>query len=400
MSLIVILLVFAVFVTWTIVWRKTVLPNVGATLSFSKSSIAYGESMELVVAVENPVMLPAPFVQCQVFLPEGLSSAQPSPDGMPVRSETDELGGSDRVNDPRQVLPDDRGRRLGLSFSLKPREHVDVRFTVYGAKRGRFRINDVSLTLSNGLSTDRQSITIMADIACTVHPRYDILDRARMQAMRLGTMSTARKLFATSLDWIDMRPYQMGDAMRDISWMMSAKRGELIVLERSLAISHEWILVLNVQMSEDQWYHTIPNVVERVYEAGMSLACTLLQDEASVSLYANSSWPKRTGRKDHRVWSVSGPAAPRIIHGIGHSLGELPLYPHVPFVNLLQELTATHLPPSHMIVITAMETKAIRSGLDKLTRQGHRVVPLFIPQEPDVLWSEQLQSMVKQVTVS
>jgi uncharacterized protein (DUF58 family) len=325
---------------------------VEADVRCSRVSLPYGAGAPLVVRVRNHSRLPAPFVRVRLDLPAGLSAVPPGPPG---------------DDDPAA------GRCLSVC-SLRGREEVEIQFAIYGHRRGRHRIQRVELTLFDGLTPRAHTAYQEIAAAVTIHPRpAPPSGRDRPDARRFGSVATRRKIVSSSLEWISMRPYQAGDALRDIAWTVSARRGELTVLERSLAVTPRILFVLNVQGSPDYWQPASP-LAESVISAAYGTALQILNEETNLRIVANAVW---YGRRRAREWSMldmTGPVTPTGRERMGHFLGSLSTHPEVPLSELLKRIRLASWPPGELILFSGYEDDVSRNELLRLERRGYRVV--------------------------
>ncbi|MHB1685143.1 MAG: DUF58 domain-containing protein [Bacilli bacterium] len=358
MSVFLIAILVSFLYVWRNLWRYFVLPGIRIDAAVTSPSIPYGTATQIDFTVQNSSRLPAPHVTCQLVLPPQMRLVPP----------TDAAANDEKAN------------RIAFTVGLKPRETVTVRFQLYGCKRGRAVIPIVHAELSDGLFT-RYHEELSTHLEMVVHPVHTQVARRREPPQRdLGPIAAPRKLYPSSLDWIDMRAYQPGDSIRDIAWMASARRQSLIVLERSMAVRSNIILIANAQTIREHWLGTIPETVEKVYEETMRLAIQFLQgDVGSVSVYSNAYSAPRSRRKRYRVARVTGGKTPRSILSLGHGIGRLPVYCLAPLSELLASTVRDEREPSDIVLVTAYEDDLSRQACRQLQAQGHRLHVVSVP---------------------
>lgn len=349
MTLFVIALLIGLLLFWSYLWRTYVLPKVAAELSIDSTSVRHGGSLQAHVTVRNASRLPAPFVHCEVVLPDGLSLVP--------------LGQMTQTNRP-----------LSISLSLKPREVVTVTFTLHGVKRGVHRLHEFHIKLSDGWTPQRYDVTSQFYRQVTVHPAMiSHSEPASRDPQPLGTVTRMRKWYATSLDWIDMRPYRPGDSLRDVAWRTTARRGELIILERADTQTPDALVLLNVQTLDAFTLGTLSKTVEAVFEDAYQLTRELLKEGARISLYTNAIQYGKKKSAHPRFLSITGPLSQATDQRTGHALGQLSSYAFFSFARLIEIARLTERTPTRILIVTAYEDADSARQLAELSRAGHAV---------------------------
>ena len=362
MSFVIILAMILALVAWRQIFHGTVGPKILAEATYSTGSIEYGGTCELVITIRNPTMLPAPLVACEFQLPLGLSVRPPT-------------GDDDGPLDEEE-------RRVSVAVALKARESASIRYVLYGIKRGRQRIGEFGLALSDGFTPRHQLRDVNIAQSVIVHPRKEKDTLELVPVNQIGSMPSLRKLFPTSLDWVDMRPYRVGDSVRDISWTTSARHGELIVLERATTVAQHVIVVVSLQVADEFWLGDSA-LAEKVIASSYSLITDLLHQGAMFTLYTNAAVRQQSRSANrHALMMSEGPWSARLEFNLGHVLGALPIYSHVSLAAVLAEVGANALEPSRILVITGYESAATERAIARLTRAGHRVETVRIRQVP------------------
>lgn len=351
MSLAVIAALIAVLWIWRVVWRRLVAPVVSASASCSKSSIVYGGEVKFNIEIHNPSRLPAPLVTCEFELPKGLS----------VQSLTDSA---------HEVA---RERMVSVSVSLRPRETVKVSYTLYGIRRGKQRFTDCTLQMSNGFMPGHLYKKVYVDEAVVVHPKKQDTTLTSQRVSRLGPKPALRKLYPTSLDWIDIRPYTSTDSIRDVHWMTSARRGELIVLERASSVANHAVVVVSTQVAREFW---TPNesLAEASLQSAHALMLRLVREGSMVTLYTNVDTRRSSGSLGrHNLITVEGPSNPKLEFLVGHTIGALPVFAHTEISKVLREVERAVHDPTRMFLILPYRDTEIDGHVRALIHRGHAV---------------------------
>lgn len=352
--MIVLLLAFVVFslTFWSYWWQRSVLPQIAGEMEVDSTSIKNGGCLHATFTVRNNSRLPAPFVLCRMTLPSGLCLRDPA------------QGGAESEHE----------RALAVSVSLRPLEAVSATFTLYGTRRGIQHLREFQLELSDGWTPRRvhQSISIYRLIS--VHPKdVSHTGEPEQNSTPLGQRVRNRKRFATSQDWIDLRPYRAGDSPRDMAWNVSARRGELIVLERADSESPDAIVVVNVQTNPDFLFGTNTKASEACLEDGFHLTQSLLREEASVIVYTNAVQHGRSRAVNAPLLNQKGPLTPSAAHRTGDAFGRLLEQTAFSFARLLRLVRQQTLTPTRIVVVTTYDDAESRAALSELERAGHHV---------------------------
>jgi uncharacterized protein (DUF58 family) len=353
----------AALMAWReIVWRLVV-PTILASLDLSPSSVPHQGEVEVAVTVTNPSWFPCPLVRCEIALPDGLEPEA----GSPVRQALV----SPLVGQPPGLSS--QAKHVVFTVSLAPHEAVTVRFHVKGVRRGAHRIQGIRVEFGDGFTGRREQRMFVIARTAVVHPRLHDGTGARLLARRLGPTTMWRKVTSTASDWVDLRPYAVGDSVRDIAWMPSARSGSLIVLERASAMRYHVVIVTSVRASHLRW-EARTDLADRIYEAAFSLMQEVSRRGAEVSLYCDAYWTmSRMRSSGHRVLTGAGGWTPRFQHHVGHSLGVLSVYQTVPLSQVLTEVGHAMPDAALVVVILAYEDDATRQAVLRLSERGHIV---------------------------
>ncbi|MDQ0189434.1 DUF58 domain-containing protein [Alicyclobacillus cycloheptanicus] len=341
-----------VMVGWHQVWKRVVAPQVEAELEADVRSLPYGESACVTVKVKNHAWLPAPMVRCAIDLPAGLS----------LRDAAKSAAQSARVPEGN----------ISLAVSLRPREMVKASYQVYGVARGTYRVTTLTLTLSDGLLSAGEARKLDAFVSFVVHPKKGRAPRVTEHMTRLGAVPSSRRRIPTSLDWVDVRPYQFGDSVRDIAWLLSARRNELIVVDRASSFANDAIVVVSAQVDRDYWAADA-GTVDRVCEAAYAIIEQLIRQGTTVRLYTNTALQGKTSSKRHHLMTLSGRWSAKQDMALGHALGAIPVFSNARLEQVLQEVAREAVGPCPIKVVTAYWDDAIDMQVQRLRRRGHSV---------------------------
>lgn len=351
--------VVSAILAWSGLVRRVVAPRVEASMAAEPSSIPFGYTAHLIIRLRNASALPCPLVTGRFTLPPGLDLV--TADGAP-----------DPHRRGRGLLPSD-GQPISFALALGRRQQATLSFWVQGSSRGRHAIQHLALEISDGFTLHREVKTFRVFVPVTVHPRHIRPRSTRVQENLLGTLTSYRKLAPTSVDWVDLHPYRVGDPVRDIAWMASARRGELIVMERASSMSHLVVLVVSVRISAYTWQVHAEHA-DRIYEQALAFLEKLSRDGALCHLYSDGYWGDGWKKPmNHLVLRGDGIWSPRVRQQAGHIFGSLSAYPSVPLAQILAEVQRAVNPPARILLLTAYVDEELQLKVKDLRRRGYQV---------------------------
>ncbi len=166
--------------------------------------------------------------------------------------------------------------------------HVGPGETVHGeglfvpTRRGRLVFNEVEVRTGfpMGIMPRRKLLQVPQDLRIypKIHSIRPDLIRSLLGKGGQGRRSVDRN--GNGLDYFGTRPIRPGDGIRDIAWKISARRNELIAIERSLPASPRIRVVLDLTIPTDglQVASDEPLTASQLEEDAISLAASILQD--------------------------------------------------------------------------------------------------------------------------
>ncbi|WDL98303.1 DUF58 domain-containing protein [Alicyclobacillus sp. ALC3] len=344
---------------WSQMVKRFVAPKLTVEAALTRASVEFEGQTEAVVTLTNPTSLPCPWVICEMEMPDGLFST----------------GATDGD--------------ASYTLALGPHEVVKLRLPITGVSRGRHHLQSLSVRASDGFTMFRYTVKVSLFLTVTVHPRRTSERTADVRLDRLGTIASTRKLAPTSLDWVDLRPYARGDSIRDVAWMVTARRGELTVLERALSLNHEVVLVASVHVSDVPWEGRV-SLADAVYEQTYALMEQLSRRGVQFQLYTDAFWAnERRKSSADSVFKAAGVWTPRAQQQMGHVLGSLSSSPAYPLTTVLDRVVRQVASPARVIVVTGYLDAGARSQLQKMRGLGYAVETLWVdPQSTDSVTQE------------
>lgn len=154
---------------------------------------------------------------------------------------------------------------IPLSLGAKDAVEIDVVFEAQHC--GTWQIETTQLTVSSWLPFIRRSFTASSLQKMTVWPvRFPVKIQASAQGIMESTLSLQQRITTQQTnERLGLRPYRMGDSMKQIHWKLSAKKDELIVEEQ-----------LDEEQSAIQLYIEKTSNLQR-YDVLLSLLLSLLE---------------------------------------------------------------------------------------------------------------------------
>ena len=219
---------------------------------FSTASAYAGEEISMVEVISNNKILPVPWLVIESRMPKALSFGQ-----------MDDLSISGEMYHKSVFF-------MGSYRKITRTHHVSC------VKRGRCDLNSVSVSAGSllGLMNIGMDIELEADIS--IYPRLlDYNSIPNLSKQLLGDIVVKRWISPDPFLINGIRPYVNGDNLKDIHWAATAKTGELKVKTHDYSASANLLVLLNTEISEQQWGVVLESEAGPI-EYGISLAATIL----------------------------------------------------------------------------------------------------------------------------
>ncbi len=353
----------AALVAWVELVHRVVAPRIEAEVILAATSLAFQAVSEIAIIVKNPTWLPCPLLRCTLDLPDGLEivldTDRPAASGVMKPTLGNKRWASDRPP-------------VAVALALRPREAITIRFDVLGARRGAHRLHSLTLTVADGLTMRREDRVFPVARMITVHPRRVLGKPTRVPLDHLGLKTSPLKFAPTSSDWVDLRAYQAGDSLRDVAWMVTARRGELMVLERATAMRQTVVVIASVRISALRWEGRT-DYADRVYEVTYALVEAMSRQGVQVGVYADGYWGEARKQVRHGVVRGEGVWTSRMRRHVGHVLGGLATYAAIPLEELLVEIEREVDFPTVIIALLAYRDAVVDQKFSAWRRRGCRV---------------------------
>jgi len=205
-----------------------------------------------------------------------------------------------------------------------------------------------------------------------VFPR--LLDEREMPiplSLLLGDASAQRQLLTDPFLVRGIRDYQMGDPVRDIHWPATARMGQAQVRLFEHTTRMKLMVILNGQLTEEQWGSKLMDYEEESIEYGISVAATMCVWALRNGLMAGfaANLPIDKGVDSVVLPPGGGPAREEELLTAFARLSILRTQSFKYFLSTLTDLTDLDI-----IVLSCYDSEEMQLGLEKLRRQNNRVM--------------------------
>ena len=313
---------------------RKVYPYVEAELEFDEDAVDIGDTLTVRCILTNPTKYPCPRIKLSLHRPEGMRLPQDAADPFEEKEE-----------------------RIRLETFLMPKQKAELVFSLTASARGVARWNDIHMEFTDFLGLGRFARTVFTGGKVIVRPRRGIPKPIVNSAHELlGEIRTRRYYQEDPSLFTGIRPYQPGDSIRNVSWLSTARSGEISVKQFGHTTSSRVFLVLDGQMFEAYWKLVPRHRLDVMCERVVQIADKLIDDGAAVGLITNL--------KDSITMSFHElPAGGKgQTFRLANRMGSLSQSPAIPLSELLR-LTARYAKPEDSVIL-------LTSFLDKYGMQA------------------------------
>lgn len=160
-----------------------------------------------------------------------------------------------------------------------------VSYEIARRRRGRYELGPLAVGVTDVLGLFERTLRIDVRDELLVFPRVRALSgtaEANLRALTQSRRANRRDEFD------DLREYVRGDALRDVHWKSSAKRGELMIREFTAEADPDRVTVVagvaDAETSEDGAEPDGDPLADAMAEAAATVCLSLIRDGASVTL--------------------------------------------------------------------------------------------------------------------
>lgn len=260
-------------------------------------------------------------------------------------------------------VPDALDVTAGESRRIEERagSSIELRYVAEPAVPGRARWGPVSLAFEDALGLARHEVSLAVESALAVRPRAEDLREALATSGAAKPMSGAHLIGQAGLgsSFFALRPFQPGDALRDVNWRASARTGK--------------DLVVNQRERESQAVVAFLVDGRAIARVGTKRANAWIAAARAVATIAEGG----AKRRDRAVLAIYGPEAP-VVARAGQDAEPLveALLDHVPsgsagLATAVDALAADLRPRSPVVVIShLLDDPTVEEALLRLAALG------------------------------
>lgn len=197
---------------------------------FSAPAVYEGQHVNMVEEISNAKLLPVPWLKVEARMSRFLQF---------------------RRQENLAIADDTYHRSV---FSMGPWRKITRTHSVSCLRRGCYSIDSVAVSCGDLLGLGSKSVTLKNPMELIVYPR--ILDFSALQvpSRRWQGEVVVRRFIEPDPFLINgIRPFLYGDTLKDVHWAATARTGALKVKTRDYTASPRLMIVVNIQLSEDQW---------------------------------------------------------------------------------------------------------------------------------------------------
>lgn len=352
MSLFVFLLVLGVAVgAYGTLLRRVGMKGLSCRRSFSVRTAFEGSEAELVEVVSNDRPLLVPWLRLESRV-------------------------SPYVRFGRQENLDVAGEMYHRSlFSLMPYQRITRRHRVRLLRRGVYDVGNATLTVGDVVSQMQFAAEQQMSAPIIVYPR--LLDDSALPeplTRLVGEMTVERQLQRDPFLVRGIRPYMMGDPVRDIHWPATARMGEAQVRVHDFTCQARLLVLLNSQTREDQWDDLMDyeqDVIEQEIRTAATLCIKFLRAGLTAGFACNMPLDDPQSRENTCIAPMGGvEQQERLLE----AFARLRIRRTRSFNTFLEELPAQiTMEGLDLIVLSPYDSEELRARLAALTGQGASV---------------------------
>ena len=333
-------------------WTRYALHRLESAVEVSQSHAFVGETLDLMLRIENRKILPLTALQVRINLPEIL---EPS-------------------NEPFSKLHESAPQEgvVVRSTSLRWYERLIWDFQIPLITRGHFQLARVDLKSGDLFGVYRRERTDDAEHTLWVYPEVIALDRLGLPRLRpQGERRGGQRLFEDPTRLQTIRDYRPGDPLKKVDWKATARRQALQSRVYDPSSDLIAMVALNVSTLPHAWQGFFGDIFERAVSVAASLASDFSQERVPVGLLANCTWPGH----DTAI-RVPPSRAPGQMTRILEALAMADVFTLVRIERMLSEERLTY--GSTLALVTAVLTPALESSLIRLRRHGAQVGLIYV----------------------
>ena len=231
MSLFLLLLVAsALAVLQVVLFRSFGMKGIKYRRYFSAYAVYEGQHVNMVEEISNAKLLPVPWLRVEARMSQNL-----------------------RFKRQENLAIADEQYHRSL-FSLGPWRKITRTHEVTCLRRGCYAIDSVALSTGDMLGMAERSQTIENQMELIVYPRILDFSALYVPSRRWqGDVVVHRFIEPDPFLINGIRTFRSGDTIKDVHWAATARTGSLKVKTRDYTASPRLMIVVNIQLTDDQW---------------------------------------------------------------------------------------------------------------------------------------------------
>lgn len=345
-TLILLTVMLALYVLSVILLKSFALRGLVCTRAFRRSTVFEGEEDEMIEVVRNDRPMIVPWLRVE-------SRVSPH-----IR-----LGKQDNLN------VSDFTHCCSLFF-LMPYQQIKRRHKVKFLHRGEYDLGSASLTAGDLFGLIEAHREQEMSVPVLVYPR--LLDENELPSpltMLMDEVVSRRQLLTDPFLVRGIRPYQLGDPVRDIHWPATARMNEPHVRLHDYAARSRLLVVLNFERKEGQWGDRLMEYEQEEIEREISIAATLCMRALDLGLSAGFAANMPIGEDEQSALLLpdSGAATQERLLA---ALARLRLKRTLSFPTFLKTLDTCQ--GMDILVLSCFDSEDIRAELQRLRANGNQ----------------------------
>ncbi|WP_165868456.1 DUF58 domain-containing protein [Natranaerovirga hydrolytica] len=261
-------------------------------------------------------------------------------------------------------------------FSLLPYIKIKRKYNITPTKRGYYKMNTLSLTCGDFFSVGKINyLDLEVDANLLVYPELVPLKEITLPSHSWkGDIIVRRWIMEDPFMIRGIRPYDYNDAMKGISWLATAKTGELQVNQYDFTADSHLMILLNVDIRSGQWEETEnKDIIEKGISYGASIANYSLSQGINTGFGTNGQvvegdnyfYIKPRGNRNQLLY-------------IYETMAKLKIKRQITFHTLLEEENKKNTYNMDYLLITAYLDERMQLEIDNLRLKGNTVEILYV----------------------
>lgn len=340
----------------SLVWNVWSLEDVLYERRLPERRLFLGEEVPLTVRLTNKKPVPLTWIRVADDIPETLEV----------------VSGDVGIN----IRPDTR--TINHSTSMAWYERVTWRYRLRTTRRGRYRLGPARLESGDPFGFLRSKKTLQDTDSILVYPRVVPLEEMGIPSARpLGDVRGGLRIFPDPSRPSGLREYEIGDPLKIVDWKATARAQRLQVRTYEPSTSFNVIVALAVDTATPYWATYRPEILERVITVAASVAAY-----ADERLYALGLFSNDMPFMGDRPMTVAPKRGPDQLPLILEALATTRSYALGPMADELAHRSRSFPMGSTIVLATAFLPPELALVLDDLKGRGHKVVVIYVGDEP------------------